>query len=529
MWFKRTILLITIACMLSAGETPLWVFLESDPHSTSVQLTPRAQARLSQRGSLKATGNTAVSPLHLAQLRAAGYKIRHASRFLNAVSVVIDNKTQVSELERLSFVKSTTPVGRSPLRTHDETVQTTNLERSASLAYGASAGQNEMLNIHTIHNLGYDGDGVLVGVFDTGFLMDHQALSSLDVLAQYDFIDNEVDASGLGHEHGINVLSVLAGYAPGELIGPAHGASYLLARTEDHYSESRAEEDNWVAALEWADSLGVDIINSSLNYFQDFDDPTEDYPLSALDGQTTIVAQAANIAASRGILVVNSAGNEGPGASSLWPPADSPHVLAVGAVSDKKSISYFSGRGPTYDGRTKPDVVAQGSSVFMATGVSGYTYGNGTSFSAPLVAGLATLLLQAHPQLKPDSIISLFRRHGDNSETPDNSYGWGIPDLTGQFTEIRTSQSKNCIVYPNPVDAGDFRMVLSEAVVILSEYATLYDIRGRVIARVEADLESAKIVKVSIPTGMVLESQLMILSVRSGDTCYAGKFIFLKS
>ncbi|MBT6012449.1 MAG: S8 family serine peptidase [Candidatus Marinimicrobia bacterium] len=529
MLFKRFILLFFIVSTLSAGETPLWVFLESDPSSTPVQLTPRAIERLRQRGSPNASGNMAVSESQLAQLRAAGYRIRHASRFLNAVSVSIENDVQLSALENFTFVKSTAPVRRSPAERDEETFQTTSLPRGSALSYGASAGQNEMLNIPQIHDLGYDGSGVLIGVFDTGFLTDHPAFEGIDGEAQYDFIDQEVDASGPGDGHGINVLSALGGHYPGELIGPAYKASYLLARTEDTYSESRAEEDNWVAAMEWADSLGVDIINSSLSYFQGFDDPNEDYPISALDGQTTISARAANIAAARGILVVNSAGNEGSAASSIWPPSDSPHVLSVGSVNSQQEISNFSGRGPTYDGRIKPNVVAQGSLVYMASGTNGYIRGNGTSFSAPQIAGLAALLLQAQPHLSPDSVISIFQNHGDQASSPDNSYGWGIPDLTSLFPKWKADNSKHCLVYPNPGQAGEIRMILSDPVSALPELAILYDIQGREVAALSMTQESRRIIKISIPSRLGLASQLMIISVKSGNRVYAGKFVYLNS
>ena len=528
MFLKRSILLFVVVSTLSAGESFLWVFLESDPNSTQIQLTTRAVERIRQRGSSITSGNMAVSESQLSQLRAAGYKIRHASRFLNAVSVIIENDIQLADLHSLSFVKSISPVGRAPRLKNKETFQTTQLERSSGLSYGASEGQNEMLNIPHIHNLGYDASGVLIGVFDTGFLTDHPVFDGIDIKAQYDFIDHEVDASGLGHEHGINVLSAIGGHLPGELIGPAHNATFLLARTEDSYSESRAEEDNWVAALEWADSLGVDIISSSLNYFQDFDDPNEDYPTSALDGQTTITARAANIAADRGILIVNSAGNEGSSPSSLWPPADSPHVLAVGSVNPQAEISYFSGRGPTYDGRIKPDVVAQGSLVYMASGVNGFIRGNGPSFSPPLIAGLSALLLQAQPHLTPDSVIALFQNHGDQASAPDNSYGWGIPDLTSFFSALKTGNSKNCMVYPNPGQAGEVHMILSESVSELPKLAVLYDIRGSEIASLNLTQESGNIIKISIPSSLGLASQLMIISVKSGEKIYAGKFIFLK-
>ncbi|NQV41010.1 MAG: S8 family serine peptidase [Candidatus Marinimicrobia bacterium] len=525
---KRLICLLFLVSALFATEKPYWIFLESEPGSQEVRLTPRAEQRLQLRGSKNPFGKYAVSESYLDQLRTAGYQIRHTSRFLNAVSIIIHNPEQLSALQTLPFVLSIKPVARQPRDRNESFSDASRLGRPSTLSYGASATQNEMLNIPEIHNMGYDGSGIIVGVFDTGFLTEHPAFDNLDVLAQYDFIDHEVDASGPGHGHGINVLSALGGYFPGELIGPAYKATYLLARTEDSFSESRAEEDNWVAALEWADSLGVDIISTSLNYFQDFDDPSEDYPFSALDGQTTISAMAANIAASRGILVVNSAGNEGSSASSIWPPSDSPHVLSVGSVNTQQDISYFSGRGPTYDGRIKPDVVAQGSLVYLASGTNGYIRGNGTSFSAPQIAGLATLLLQAHPQLSPDSVISIFKNHGDNAAAPNNSYGWGIPDLSSLFPELEGSSPKNCVIYPNPSGFGELRMVLSNPISTAPEMATLYDIQGREIAALSIIQESGSVVKTNIPSSLNLASQLLILSVKTNTAVYSGKFIHLR-
>ena len=528
MFPRSFISLLFVISTVNAGDKPHWVFLESEPTPTQVQLTNRATQRLLTRGSMNTPGNLKVSESYLAQLREAGYQIRHTSRFLNAVSVVIKNDDQLATLHEFPFVQSIAPVAQHPQRI-EEISNETMLARSSALGYGQSEGQNEMLNIPQIHRYGYDGSGIMVGVFDTGFLTEHPAFNGIDIQAQYDFVDHEVDASGPGYGHGINVLSAIGGYDPGELIGPAYQATFLLARTEEVSTESRTEEDNWVAALEWADSLGVDIITTSLNYFLQFDDPNENYPPSALDGQTTIIARAANIAAERGILVVNSAGNEGPSASSIWPPSDSPHVLSVGAVDTQQEIAYFSGRGPTYDGRIKPNIVAQGSLVYMASGVDGYIRGNGTSFAAPQIAGLAALLLQAHPQLSPDSVIAIFEEHGDRAFAPNNTYGWGIPDISSLFPNLNGSTSKNCLIYPNPGQSGEIRRVLSNAVSELSELATLYDIRGREITALTITQESERIIKISIPASLGLASQLMILSVKSGDRVFAGKFIFLDS
>jgi len=292
----------------------------------------------------------------------------------------------------------------------------------------------QILNIPPIHDYGYDGSGVLIAVFDTGFNTDHPAFDKIQILDAYDFVEEDADPYLFGPDaHGTQVLSVLGGYFPGELIGPAHGSSFLLARTENTASETPAEEDNWIAAMEWADSLGADIISASLNYL-DFDGTANDYPYSALDGNTATITQAANIAASRGILVVNSIGNEGPADSSLWTPADSPHVLSVGAVTPSREIASFSGRGPTADGRTKPDVVAMGTSVYMMLNDDRFRTGQGTSYSTPQIAGLAALLLQSHPTLMPDSVISIYGTAVDffkNLDVP-------IADFPEENVEVET-------------------------------------------------------------------------------------------
>ncbi len=528
MFVKSLLPLLLIVNTLFAGEKAYWVFLDSETTTTQVKLTARAEKRLALRGSANPAGTTAVSASQLSQMRAAGYQIRHASRLLNAVSVNIEDENRLRELTDFPFVQSITPVAHHPRERLEESSITSLLARGSALGYGQSEGQNEMLNIPPLHRYGYDGSGVLVGVFDTGFRTEHPAFDGADILAQYDFVDMEVDASGSGQEHGINVLSVLGGYYPGELIGPAHGSTFLLARTEDYDNESKAEEDNWVAALEWADSLGVDIITTSLNYFLQFDDPDENYPPSALDGQTTIIARAANIAAERGILVVNSAGNEGPGASSIWPPSDSPHVLSVGAVDAQQVITSFSSRGPTFDGRRKPNVVAQGEYVYMASGSNGFNRGNGTSFAAPQIAGLAALLLQAHPQLSPDSMITLFQNYGDQKHAANNTYGWGIPDITSLFPNLNGRASKNCLIYPNPGQSGEIRMVLSDPITEIALQAILYDILGRKIVSLDVTPETERVVKISIPSSPILANQLLIVSVEMNNKLYSGKFVFLK-
>ncbi|MEA3286169.1 MAG: S8 family serine peptidase [Candidatus Marinimicrobia bacterium] len=527
MFLVRVIFLSFATLTFVLAGNPYWVFFEDDSTRIEVQLTARADARLSLKGSPQPIRDFSVSPNHLATLRSAGFKIRHASRLLNAVSLELEDDVGLNYLIQLPFVTQLKPVARSVFTAPRQDQINTQLARISNLPYGQSLAQNEMLNIPAIHDLGYDGSGVLIGVFDTGFLTDHPVFDELDIWGRHDFVDHEVDPNGVGHSHGISVLSVLGGYSPGELIGPAYGASFLLARTENVIGESRIEEDNWVAALEWADSLGVDIISSSLNY-RDFDGTAEDYPDSAIDGETTIISRAANIAAERGILVVNSASNDGPSTGSIWPPADSRHVLSVGAVTAEGEIAYFSSRGPTYDGRIKPDVVAMGVSVYMASSIDGYQRSNGTSFSTPLVAGLSALLLQAHPELKPDSVIALFHQNGDQAASPDNVYGHGLPDLSHLFQKLQDIESTNIPVYPNPSSEQIVKLVLPGPMADKIKNGDLFDIRGRKIASLLIEPVSPQIVQVTLPLNSNLANQLTIITLYSDDQVYSGKLVYLK-
>jgi serine protease AprX len=242
-------------------------------------------------------------------------------------------------------------------------------------------------------------------------------------------VEDEPGQMGTG-DHGTYTLSALAGFKEGQLIGPAYGASFLLAKTENTDYERHIEEDNWVAGAEWADSLGADIISSSLGY-RDFDSSNTSYTWKDMDGNTTIVTIGADVAASRGILVVNSAGNEGSASgniNTLVAPSDGDSVLAVGAVYSSGALVSFSSMGPTADGRIKPDVVARGFGTYCASSwdTSGYAGVSGTSLSCPLVAGASALVLQANPTFSNMDIINALKNTASQAQTPNNEYGWGI-------------------------------------------------------------------------------------------------------
>jgi subtilisin family serine protease len=302
------------------------------------------------------------------------------------------------------------------------------------LDYGDSLGQLQQIQVPALHAQGLDGSGVVVAVFDAGFdNLGHEAFATTQVLAWHDFVNGDDDvANGADHgegSHGTNTLSVLGGYRPGQLVGPAYRASFLLAKTENTDSETPVEEDNWAAAAEWAEALGADVISTSLGYLG-YDAPFTSLTWADMNGRTAISTLAAEKAAERGVVVVVSAGNEGydAGHNTLGAPADGLRVLTAGAVDATGVRTSFSSVGPTSDLRIKPDVAAQGSGVLAAGsyGPASYVRVSGTSFSCPLTAGAVALLLQAHPGYTVDQVLSVMRSTASQAAQPDNLLGWGI-------------------------------------------------------------------------------------------------------
>lgn len=368
-------------------------------------------------------------------------KIRHQSKWLNAVSVEI-NGTQLKNIAALPFVKSLDVIrvrkyGKELPTIYSNPSTKSTKSTAYTLNYGSSITQLEQINVPFVHDMGYSGDGLIICVLDSGFNnLEHQSFDSMNIIDSYDFVndDNNVDDEGdMGTgDHGTMTLSTIGGFYEGQLIGPAYGASYLLAKTENTDSETQVEEDNWVAGAEWAEALGAEITSTSLGYI-DFDDGSF-YDASELDGNTATITIAADIMASLGVLVVNSAGNSGSGTTTIGAPADGDEVLAVGAVTASGTRSSFSSVGPTGDGRIKPEVMAMGSGVKVA-GTSGNSYENvnGTSFSCPLTAGAAALLWEMVPSASNMEIFEALKMTADNASSPNNEYGWGIIDVYAAY------------------------------------------------------------------------------------------------
>jgi len=416
------------------------------------ELPPETWARRSRAGTgVPDVHDLPVWPPYVEQIAAAG-RIRHLSRWFNAVSVDLTDQA-LTTVRSLPCVAAVRPVALAqaasigphwddqglPLGTvlppqripADDRLPPLARE---SLVYGPSGGQLSEIGVPAIHALGYTGNRVRLMMIDTGFRKDHEAFAHVRRIDEWDFVfgdgqtQNEPPDDPGQHDHGTLTWSVTGGFAPGILIGPAYGASFALAKTEDIRSETEVEEDHYVAALERADSLGVAVTSASLNYL--CFDSGFCYEFEDKDGDTAVITVAVDIAAARGILCVNSQGNYGCDIGSLGTPADADSMLAVGAVDSLNVITSFSACGPTYDGRIKPEVVARGQRTWGASASDPDAYGpaSGTSLSTPLVAGASALLLEAHPEWGPMDARAALLATADRTETPDNTYGWGRID-----------------------------------------------------------------------------------------------------
>ncbi len=456
----RLALVFVAFAALWGNANKFWVFFTDKGAWEGADAAVVAERRLSQRSLERRRRlgipldwyDLPVDDAYVAALELIGAEVLRTSRWLNAVSVRCD-PSLLPAIEGLSFVRGVSPVGVCRIPAPRVLPA---LPRGKSDYYGLSARQIELLGADLMHQRGWRGEGVLVGMLDSGFELACPAFDSLlasgRLVAKFDFVHGDTslgndtaagDWDPGGFSHGTMTLSCIGALIPGELVGIAPHACFALAKTEIVDSitatdtipfERRIEEDNWVAGLEWLDSVGVDIVTSSLGYFY-FDLDGWGYSFAQLDGDFAVVTVAADVAASRGIAVFNSTGNER--APFGWwdhilAPADGDSVCAVGAVDGEGVLAPFSSPGPTADGRTKPDLVAMGVDVAVWSAADGgVVYVSGTSFSAPLVAGMAALVLQAArdqgTELGGWALVERLKRAADQADRPDNDYGWGIP------------------------------------------------------------------------------------------------------
>lgn len=368
-------------------------------------------------------------------IRKKGVKIVVTGKWDNFVTVSCNDSLLIKKIAALPFVRSTEKVWKAPdskksQRSAQRDSVTNKVVRVDSCYYGPAYRQIQLSNGDKLHQAGFKGQGMTIAVIDAGFHNADQieAMNNIRVLGVKDFVNPDGDLFAES-SHGLKVLSCMAMNQPNVMVGTAPEASYWLLRSEDEYSENLVEQDYWAAALEFADSVGVDVVNTSLGYYV-FDDKTKNYNYRDLNGAYALMSREASKAVDKGMVVVCSAGNAGSGPwKKITPPADADNVITVGAVGKNGVLAAFSSIGNTADNRIKPDVVAVGlaSDVMDTDGVIGRA--NGTSFASPIMCGMVSCLWQACPQLTAKQVIELVRQVGDRVDFPDNIYGYGVPDL----------------------------------------------------------------------------------------------------
>tara|TARA_B100000408_G_scaffold17117_1_gene11703 strand:+ start:343 stop:2001 length:1659 start_codon:yes stop_codon:yes gene_type:complete len=479
-------------------EYRVWVYLKDKTGSEPIGLSEKTMLRRERNGLGKSLVwlDLSVSNEYVNMLQETGANVLHKSRWLNAVSVLA-TRSELLKIQALPFVQTLRPI---PLYRKENFLGSENNNRSTELPnhldYGHAQDQIEQINVHLAHEAGYTGAGIRILVMDTGFDLEHVVFDSLNLIDQWDVINNDNETANQTNEeedngqdhHGTIILSVIAGYAPGSLIGPAFDAEYLLAKTEMVEQEIQQEEDNYVAGLEWGEQNGADVVSTSLGYL-------DWYTYDDMDGNTAVTTNAIDIAVGLGMVCVTAAGNEG---SDNWyyiiAPADADSVLAVGAVDANGDLAYFSSHGPTSDGRIKPEICARGVSTWACSSydMTGYNNYNGTSLSTPLVAGAAALIIQSHPEWSAMEVRNAIMMTASQNDEPDNDFGYGILDTWeaiqyGVTVTVRPSLQFPDIIevanaYPNPFNP-EISFTVDAPMGLLIQVSVL-DIEGLVVENI---------------------------------------------
>lgn len=445
-------------------------------------LSQRALERRARLGIAIDEYDLPVNPQYLQAVADCGAQILNPSKWLNGVSVYTNSQSVVEAINALEFVEQVRNCPNYLEAQRDKEIWLANEMKESGKPvvsrdfYGGAHDQVFQLRVNELHDMGYNGEGVVIAVLDGGF-QGTPDQSCFDVmraegrlLGVKDFVYGSTSVYSQS-THGTSCFSTMGAYDPNEMVGTAYRASYYLFHTEDGDHETILEEYNWVSGAELADSLGVDVCSTSLGYI-DFDSEWSqwDHHFEDFDGKTAPMSIGAEIAASRGMICMNSAGNEGDGVCTLGIPADAEHIVTVGAVKADGQRASFSSVGPTYDGRIKPDVMAMGEDTYVATGYGSwwpYYNGSGTSFSCPVLAGAVACLRQAKPNASVQEICNALRAAGNYANNPDNKYGYGIPDFVAALNmldvveEVSMGDNEIFSLYPNP-GKGNFRVAFKD-------------------------------------------------------------------
>ena len=504
---KLSLLLIALVAVVFAkaqiATNTYWVqFTDKNDSPYSIDapeeyLSQRALDRRARLGIAIDEYDIPVNPQYLQAVADCGATLINPSKWLNGVTIYTSSSAVIEAINALDFVEVVRNCENHPeaqLRKEENLsfeMKNSGLARNAKDFYGGAHDQVYQLKVNQLHDMGYDGTGVVIAVLDGGFEGTdiHSCFDNMRqegrLLGTRDFVYGSTSVYTQS-THGTSCLSTMGAYDPNNMVGTAPKASYYLFHTEDGDQENIIEEYNWVSGAEYADSLGVDVCSTSLGYI-DFDMSQWNHPLEHYDGHTAPMTIGAEIAASRGIICMNSAGNEYDGYCTLGIPADAEHILTVGAVDANGNRADFSSVGPTYDGRIKPDVMAMGEDTYVASGNPGgwwgdYYNGSGTSFSCPVLAGAVACLRQAFPYASVQEICDVVRQCGNRADNPDSKYGYGIPDFSAAFEVLHvddtfTAQNNILSVFPNP-SKGEVHIRLNE--VSIAELS-VYDVMGHLL------------------------------------------------
>ena len=523
-------------------------------------LSARAIARRTKQHIAIDETDLPVTPRYIDSIRLSGnVQILDESKWLNQVCIATTDSSAIDKINSFPFVVTTQPLKRTAnpklsLRNKWEDSITKNKfsERSSNISsslapshvsgdyysYGDAFDQVHIHNGEYLHNKGFHGEGMLIAILDAGFYH-YQTLPAFDsvnikqqVMETYDFVDNEVSVNE-DYYHGMQVFSIIAGNIPGQLVGTAPNADFLLYRSEDVSSESPVEEQYWAAAAERADSVGADVITTSLGY-DTFDNPIFDYTYADMNGHTTLIAKEATMAARKGMIVLAAAGNEG---NNSWhfitTPADADSIISVGAVNNLGEPASFSSYGPTSDGRVAPVAASVGEGTFVSSTTGPIGSGNGTSFATPNLAGLVTCLWQAFPEFTNMEIINAVKKSSSIYNDPDDRIGYGIPDFEKAYDDLYQQRilrnantllgNQNIKIYPNPFK-DNFTVIIKPLHTSTGNFK-IYDVSGKLYFIKQVALQ-AGITQVINFTGMpVFQKGMYVLKFSDGVSKESFKLI----
>ena len=520
---KIYLFLFLVSSFVGFSQEDAWVYFKDKPGAQTyldnplTMLSQRALDRRSNQGIALDSKDVPIHQPYIYQVAAStGITVKAKSKWFNCLhvrgtQVDITALTSLYFVEKVEFANRSISVNKisAPKQGKTKPVNKT-VQATTNFNYGNSANQIQMLNGHLLHQSNYTGSGKIIAVMDGGFPGVDTAApfarlrTNNQILGGYDFVNRSTNFY-TGISHGTSVLSLMGGYVDNVLVGTAPDASYYLFITEDGPNESPLELSNWVEAAEEADYFGVDIINTSLGYTT-FDNPNYNFTYNDMNGVTAFISKGVDMAFSRGMICVVSAGNEG---NDAWhyvsAPADAVNALAIGAVKADETYAVFSSQGPTFDGRVKPDVTAQGQNPYVSDATGNITNtGSGTSYSGPIVAGMVACLWQALPTKTNQQIKQLITQSADRYASPTVQYGYGIPDFNlavANGLSVASFSNKDFVVFPNPA-TNSISVVLSEG--FNSANIVLYTVLGQKVLEEKITTQSSDFSIKSLDKGTYL-------------------------